>query len=136
MIGSKSRIEGMAKYKKSDFKSAIDRIRELPEDRLRKVEAGASRILEQMHLAEIRKALDTTQMELSARTNMKQAEISRVEHNAETMQLRTLQRYIVGLGGELQIVARFPDGVSAEIPLKAGKPVKSRIKIETTPPAE
>ena len=126
----------MANYRKSDFTSAIGRIRDLPEDRRRKIEAGASRTLAQMHLAEIRKALDTTQMELSARINMKQAEISRIEHNAETMQLRTLQRYIAGLGGELQIVARFPDGVSAEIPLKAGKPVKSRIRIETTQPAQ
>ena len=123
----------MAKYKRANFVSALDRIRDLPAERRKKIEAGAARILEQMHLAEIRKALDTTQTQLAERTGMKQAEISRVENNAETSQLRTLQRYVVGLGGELQLVARFPDGVSAEIPLKSGRPVKSRVKVEKSP---
>jgi hypothetical protein len=38
----------MTKYKRSDFKSAIDRIRELPEVRRKRIEAGASRILGQI----------------------------------------------------------------------------------------
>jgi hypothetical protein len=120
----------MAKYKRADFVSALDELRNLPADRRKKIEAGAARLIEQMHLAEIRKALDTTQVQLSERIGMKQAEISRVENNAETAKLRTLQRYVEGLGGELQIVARFPDGTSAEIPLKAGRPVKSRVRVE------
>ena len=124
----------MARYNRSDFKSAIERIQSLPDERRARIEAGAARILEQMHLAEIRKALDTTQVKLSVKAGMTQAEISRVENNLATVQLRTLQRYVAGLGGELQIVANFPDGVSAEIPLKAGKPVKSRIKVETSQP--
>ena len=43
----------MAKYKRADFVSALDRIRDLPAERRRKIEAGAVRILERMHLAEI-----------------------------------------------------------------------------------
>lgn len=120
----------MAKYKRTDFPSAVDRIQAMPKKRREKIEAGALRILEEMHLAEIRKALGATQVELSERSGMKQAEISRIENNPTTSQLRTLQRYVAGLGGELQIVARFPDGVSAEIPLKAGKPVKSQIRVD------
>jgi len=126
----------MARYKRSDFVSTTERIQTLPRKRRQKVEAGALRIVEQMHLAEIRKALDTTQTELSRRAGMKQAEISRVENNPAASQLRTLQRYVTGLGGELQIVARFPDGVSAQIPLKAGRPVKSRITLEKPQAAE
>ena len=125
----------MAKYKRADFVSALDRIRGLPAERRKKIESGATKILEQMHLGEIRKALETTQMELASRTGMKQAEISRIENHAEASQLRTLQRYVAGLGGDLQIVAQFPDGVRAEIPLKSGRPVKSRIKVEKTRPA-
>src|SRR3954447_12048353 len=112
------RSRAMTKYKRADFVSALDRIRDLPSERRGKIEAGAARILEQMHLSEIRKALDTTQAQLAGRTGMKQAEISRVENHAEASQLRTLQRYVAGLGGELQLVARFPNGVSAAIPLK------------------
>lgn len=125
----------MTEYKRSDFRPFRELLDELPDARRKKVEAGAARIVERMRLAEIRKALETTQTELSNKTGIAQADISRVEHNLEAVQLRTLQRYVAGLGGELQIVARFPDGVSAEIPLKAGRPVKSRIKIEKSPAA-
>ena len=90
----------MAKHKRADIVSALDRIRDLPVDRRKEIEAGAAHILEQM---------------------------------PEASQLRTLERYVAGLGSELQLVARFPDGVSAEIPLRSGRPVKSRIKIEKSP---
>jgi hypothetical protein len=73
----------MTESKRADFVSALDRIRDLPSERRGKIEAGAARILEQMHLSEIRKALDTTQAQLAGRTGMKQAEISRVENHAE-----------------------------------------------------
>lgn len=125
----------MTAYRRSDFLPFRELLEDLPEDRRRKAEAAAANIVERMHLAEIRKALATTQAELSDKAGMAQADISRVENNPEAVQLRTLQRYVAGLGGELQIVARFPDGMSAEIPLRAGRPVKSRIKIEKSPPA-
>jgi DNA-binding Xre family transcriptional regulator len=119
----------MAKYKDSDFKSFSERFAALPEARKRKIEAGARAIIEQMHLAQVRKALDITQSTLSERTGIKQAELSRIENNIENVQIKTLDRYVSGLGGTCKIVAEFPDGVIAEIPLRAGKPVKSKVKI-------
>jgi predicted transcriptional regulator len=83
-----------------------------------------------MHLSEIRKALDVTQTKLSHRAGLKQAEVSRIENNPEKVQLRTMERYVKGLGGQMKIVAELPDGTRAEIPLSHGKPVKSKVTAE------
>lgn len=119
----------MTQYKESDFKLLSERIATLPEARRREIEAGARAIMEQMRLSEVRKALDVTQKILSEKTGIKQAELSRIENNIETVQIKTLDRYVTGLGGSCKIVAEFPDGTVAEIPLRAGKPVKSRVKV-------
>ena len=94
----------MANYRNSDFKLFSERFAALPEARKRKVEAGARAIIEQMHLAQVRKALDITQSTLSERTGIKQAELSRIENNIENVQIKTLDRYVSGLGGTCKIV--------------------------------
>ena len=120
----------MAKFKKSDFNDMRNRLSSLPEDRQKTIKEGAAAILKDIRLAEVRKALDVTQASLSVKTGMKQADVSRIENNIENVQIRTLDRYVTGLGGICKIVAEFPDGTVAEIPLKSGKPVKSRVSIE------
>ncbi|MGX9182042.1 helix-turn-helix domain-containing protein [Mesorhizobium sp. WSM2561] len=123
----------MTKFKKSEAPNAREWIDRLPKDRLAKAESGAAAIIHRVHLAELRKAMDTTQARLAEKSGMKQAEISRVEHHPETVQIRTMERYVRSLGGELKIVAIFPDGTRAEIPIHAGRPVKSRITAEQEP---
>ena len=122
----------MTKFKKTDFRPAREWIDALPQDRLDKVEEGAAAIVRAAHLAELRKAMNVTQTMLSARSGMKQAEISRIENAPESVQIRTMERYVRGLGGQVKLVAEFPDGTHAEIPLNAGKPVKSKLTITTT----
>ena len=116
----------MSKRKVEDFRPTRDWIEALPADRRERVEAEAAHQIEALRLSEVRRALDVTQTALGERTGLKQTEVSRIENGVESVQLRTLQRYISGLGGTLSLVARFPDGGRAEIPLKAGRPVKSR----------
>nr|WP_314261180.1 helix-turn-helix transcriptional regulator [uncultured Devosia sp.] len=116
----------MAKYKKSDFRPSSEWIATLPEDVQQRAQEGAARILEEMHLSNVRKALTVTQSDLAEKTGIKQGEISRIENAVTSVQIKTLQRYVAGLGGELRIVADFPNGSRAEIPLRNGKPVKSR----------
>jgi hypothetical protein len=41
--------------------------------------------------------------------DMDQSEISRLEHRTDLL-LSTLRKYIQATGGELQLVAHFPDG--------------------------
>ncbi len=122
----------MAQYKKSDFRPAQEWIDALPKERREKIYAGAAATIEAIHLREVRKALEVTQTALSNQTGLKQGEISRIENHPETVQLRTLEKYVRGLGGTFKLVADFPDGTHAEIPLRSGRPVKSRVTVETT----
>lgn len=120
----------MTKFKKSDARPSSDWIDALPKERKAKIEAGAAKIIRHVHLAELRKAMSVTQTTLSSKSGMKQAEISRIENNPESVQLKTMERYVRSLGGEFKIIAQFPDGTLAEIPLHGGKPVKSRMTVE------
>ncbi len=117
----------MLKFKKADFRPARERIEALPAERRTRIKEGAAATLKAMHLSEIRKALAVTQVAVSEKTGLKQAEVSRIESNPASVQIRTMERYVRGLGGEMKIVAEFPDGTHAEIPLRQGKPVRSKV---------
>lgn len=116
----------MAKYKRSDFISADDVFNSYPPEKQAEIRAEADRMMAEIHLANVRKALTVTQADLAEKTGLKQGEISRIENSVASVQIKTLQRYMSGLGGKLRIVADFPDGTRAEIPLRNGKPVKSQ----------
>ena len=64
-----------------------------------------------MRLASLRRARQLTQAQLAETLDMRQPSISKLE-NQEDMYLSTLRRYIEALGGEMEVVARFPDGVA------------------------
>lgn len=118
----------MAKPTKASFANAGDRIRALPEDRRASIEALAGEMAAELHLSEIRKALSITQKDLAERTGLAQGEVSRFEKAELTgAKIGTLERYVEGMGGRLRLVAEMPDGTVADIPLKRGKPVKSRV---------
>ncbi|MEV0429578.1 helix-turn-helix transcriptional regulator [Micromonospora sp. NPDC050495] len=57
-------------------------------------------------LAEIRKQLGMTQIQLAEAAGLTQARISQIE-NGESTSLETLRAYVTGLGGHLDIVARI-----------------------------
>lgn len=119
----------MTKFKRADFRPASEWISQLPEKNRARARTGAAAIVEEAHLAAVRKALTVTQATLAERTGLKQGEISRIENNIQTVQMKTLQRYVSGLGGTMKIVAEFPDGTHAEIPVRSGRPVKSGVKV-------
>ena len=127
----------MTKYKRSDFRPALDEImKDMPEERRENIYAGAAEIIKDVRLAELRKAMEVTQVKLAKKSGISQADISRIENRPETVQLRTMERYVRSLGGTFKIVAEFPDGMVAQIPLRAGKPRKiedSRGKAEARP---
>lgn len=123
----------MKKLKRSDFRPLSELIAKLPEETQAAIAADLKLAREELHLRELRKQLGKTQVELSASSGMNQAEISRIERNPETSQIRTLERYLAGLGGSLRLVAEFPDGSQALIPVKNGRPVKSRVSWAETP---
>lgn len=66
-----------------------------------------NQLLKDVLLYEIREKLHITQNEMALKLETKQANISRTERRRD-MKLSTLKRYIEAMGGELDIVARFP----------------------------
>lgn len=57
-------------------------------------------------LAEIRRKVGLTQIQLAEAAGLSQARISQIE-NGDAVGLETLRAYVVGLGGHLDIVARI-----------------------------
>ncbi|PMU25190.1 MULTISPECIES: XRE family transcriptional regulator [unclassified Pseudomonas] len=75
--------------------------------------ADAERIFQQqlkeMPLHELRKAQQMSQDTLAKALNINQAAVSKMERRTD-MYISTLRNYIRAMGGELEIVATFPDG--------------------------
>jgi transcriptional regulator with XRE-family HTH domain len=72
-------------------------------------EARARAMLAEMPLQELRLARGLTQEALAAALKVRQASISKLERRTD-MYISSLRSHIEALGGELEIVARFPDG--------------------------
>jgi len=83
------------------------RARMSPEARAQ-AEAEQLRLREEMDLAEIRRALQLSQEELAQTLQVGQAAVAKMEKRTD-MYVSTLRRIIEAMGGELEIVARFPD---------------------------
>src|SRR5688572_20117376 len=73
-----------------------------------RAEREAEVLREEMELAEIRRALKLSQEELAQTLQVGQAAVAKLEKRTD-MYVSTLRRFIEAMGGELEIVARFPD---------------------------
>lgn len=62
----------------------------------------------QVTLNQVRKAKDLTQATIGELLEMDQSEVSRLERRSD-MLLSTLQNFIAAAGGELELIATFPD---------------------------
>jgi DNA-binding XRE family transcriptional regulator len=74
-----------------------------------RAKARARAMLAEMPLQELRLARGLSQEALAATLKVRQASISKLERRAD-MYISTLRSHIQAMGGELEIVARFPDG--------------------------
>lgn len=81
----------------------------LPEAEQRQALELAEAWMAELPLNELRRARAMTQEALAESLGVKQATISKIERRAD-MYVSTLARFVAALGGELEIVARFPDG--------------------------
>lgn len=86
----------------------------LPAERRARIEARAARTLEGMHLRELRRALQMSQVRVAEQLGIGQAAVSRLERRTDVY-LSTLRNYVRALGGDLRIVATFG---SSEIEIK------------------
>ena len=74
-----------------------------------RVEIKIQELRQEMALSEVRKAMSLTQTDIAGMLHIKQAAVARLENRTD-MYISSLRKYISALGGELDIVARFPEG--------------------------
>lgn len=79
-----------------------------PESKKR-IEKRIAIALQEMPLAELRQARKLTQQQIAKTLKIKQASVSKMESQTD-MYLSTMRKYIEAMGGELEIVAKFPEG--------------------------
>lgn len=77
----------------------------LPAKRRARIERRAGELATLKHL---RQAVERTQEELATSLGVGQDTVSRIERRSDIL-LSTLRRYVEAMGGELELVARFPD---------------------------
>ncbi len=82
---------------------------QLTPSQLAESEVMAREMISDMLLSELRKFAGLTQEELAEAMGIKQPTLSKLE-NQDDMQISTLQRLVQALGGELELVVRFPNG--------------------------
>ena len=68
-----------------------------------------SRHLKEMPLAELRCARGLSQESLARILGVRQSSVSKIERRTD-MYISSLRSHIEAMGGELEIIARFPDG--------------------------
>lgn len=73
------------------------------------VEAKVIALREEMTLAELRQARHLTQATLSDTLHVGQAAVAKMEKRTD-MYVGNLRRFVEAMGGELDVVARFPEG--------------------------
>ncbi|MCY1703758.1 XRE family transcriptional regulator [Deinococcus sp. SL84] len=71
--------------------------------------AKTEALLVEMQLTELRQAREKTQAEVAAALGTGQAAVSKLERR-EDMYVSTLREYVEALGGQLRLVATFPEG--------------------------
>lgn len=81
----------------------------MPDAGRRRAEARTEEMIAEMRLGELRRARHLTQAWLARALRVNQAHVSKLERRAD-VRLSSLRRYVAALGGELEIVARFPEG--------------------------
>lgn len=87
----------------------------IPSARRKKIEARAARaIAEEMTLRELRKAKKLSQDTVAKNLGIKQSDVSKIEHRVDVY-VSTLRNFIRATGGELEIIAKYPDKQAVRI---------------------
>ncbi|HBJ75336.1 MAG TPA: transcriptional regulator [Syntrophaceae bacterium] len=75
----------------------------------RKAAEKTKTLLAAMPLQELRHARSLSQEQLAQTLSVKQAAVSKLEKRTD-MYISTLRNFIKAMGGDLEIIAKFPDG--------------------------
>ena len=106
-----------------------DKIRKLSSAQRKKVETRTEELIaEEMTLRELRRARKLTQVRIAKALGITQDSVSRLEKRSDLL-LSTLRKSVKAMGGNLSLVAEFPDrapvvlsGIAEDDPpVKAGR---------------
>lgn len=85
-----------------------DLVAKLPRERQARIGRLARKMRQDMDLTQLREARALSQAALGEILHVEQPAVAKLEKRAD-MYVSTLRRFIEAMGGELEIVARFPD---------------------------
>lgn len=95
--------------------SLTNLITKLPEATQQAITRETTRLIaEELTLRELRKVREISQRAVGEALNVNQAAVSKIERRTD-MYISTLREYIEAMGGELDIIARFPDHAPVRI---------------------
>ncbi len=90
-------------------KKLDEKMAKLNKKRQAKIKARAAELIaEEMTMRDLRKALHLTQKSVAKKLGINQDNVSRLESRSDVL-LSTLQAYVHSMGGELRLMAEFPD---------------------------
>jgi hypothetical protein len=88
-----------------------DFVAKLPEADQRAIKKRTAELIaEEATLRQVREARARSQKEVGKKLQINQAAVSKLERRTD-MYLSTLRSYIEAMGGQLELIARFPDQV-------------------------
>jgi DNA-binding XRE family transcriptional regulator len=83
-------------------------VAKMPPERRARIEGMSEELREEMDLAQLRAARQLSQAALGEILRVEQPAVAKIEKRTD-LYVSTLRRFIEAMGGELEIVARFPD---------------------------
>ena len=84
-------------------------VEKVPAGRREKIDQRVSEALKEMPLHRLRQARRFTQKQLAEAMHIDQSRVSKIERRTDAY-VSTLRNFVAAMGGELDLVARFPDG--------------------------
>lgn len=97
------------------MKNLKDVMDQLPPERRKKIDERTDELIaEIMSLQDLRKAREQTQACIAETLGMTQENISCIEKRSDLL-ISTLRRHVEALGGQLSLIAKFPDRPPVEL---------------------
>ena len=81
----------------------------MPEGRREHIAALTQELLANLPREELRRARELTQQQVASTLRLSPSEINEIEGETD-LYLSTFRRFIQAMGGDLEVVAHFPDG--------------------------
>src|SRR5579862_4195145 len=107
-------------------------IKKLSPAQRKKVEARAAELIaEEMTLRELRQARKLTQVKIAKKLGVTQDSVSRLEKRSDLL-LSTLRKTVEAMGGNLSLVAEFPDRAPVILSGIAEDDPRQKLKPKTT----